>query len=175
MIKKLHSRQKAIRSFWWHWFLCKLQNVEKYLTTFYYYYVVKNKYSFSLLQLPFNVMYIFCFISNPICNFFAVLLYNLISLFKSLMCSKCWCQWLPWFKAIIFSSQMSSAHFFSLRIKFRINRKVSFWSEYFSTESNLLQKMEKKLRFDQWLQLSCWRITKFWKHDLVILNLPIAG
>ena len=48
------------------------------------------------------------------------------------MCSKCWCQWLPWFKAIIFSSQMSSAHFFSLRIKFRINRKVSFWSEYFN-------------------------------------------
>ena len=103
----------------------------------------KIKYPFSLLQLPFNVMYIFCFISNPICNFFAVLLYNLISLFKSLMCSKCWCQWLPWFKAIIFSSQMSSAHFFSLRIKFRINRKVSFWSEYFQPSQIYYKKWKK--------------------------------
>ena len=54
--------------------------------------------------------------------------------FVALMCSKCWCQWLPWFKAIIFSSQLSSAHnfFHLLRIKFKLNAvEISYESTHF--------------------------------------------
>ena len=56
--------------------------------------------------------------------------------FVALMCSKCWCQWLPWFKAIIFSSQLSSAHnfFHLLRIKFKLNAaEISYESTHFFT------------------------------------------
>ena len=64
--------------------------------------------------------------------------------FVALMCSKCWCQWLPWFKAIIFSSQLSSAHnfFSSLAYQIQIERSRDFlWINAFFTYSNLKKKI----------------------------------
>ena len=66
--------------------------------------------------------------------------------FVALMCSKCWCQWLPWFKAIIFSSQLSSAHnfFSSLAYQIQIERSRDFlWiNAFFYIYSNLKKKSE---------------------------------
>ena len=65
--------------------------------------------------------------------------------FVALMCSKCWCQWLPWFKAIIFSSQLSSAHnfFSSLAYQIQIERSRDFlWiNAFFYIYSNLKKKI----------------------------------